>query len=106
MNSIQGIEVLFRPANNDLSKRWLDFDPGTRVLTKGWTKAPGRRPLPEDIVFEKDIAIQLRDGAIIRADVFRPVSTGIEHQVPALIAWSPYGKDGNGWVPMSQDISR
>jgi predicted acyl esterase len=96
MDSIGGIQVIFRPANNDLSKRWLDFEPSTRVLPKGWKKASDRRALPEDIVFEKDMAIPLRDGTIIRADVFRPPSASVDHPVPALLAWSPYGKEGNG----------
>lgn len=96
MDSIGGIKVIFRAANHDLSKRWLDFEPSTQVLPKGWTKAPGRRPLHEDIVFEKDIAIPMRDGTIIRADAFRPVSAGVDKPIPALLAWSPYGKEGNG----------
>ena len=96
MNSIGGIDIIFRPANHDLSKRWLELNPGTRVIEKGWTKAPGRRPLSEDLVFEKDTTIKLRDGAIIRVDIFRPISASKEHPVPALLAWSPYGKDGNG----------
>ncbi|VUC23379.1 unnamed protein product [Clonostachys rosea] len=101
MNSIEGIDIIFRPANHDLSKRWLDLDPSTRVLEKGWTKAPGRRPLPEDLLFEKDAKIQLRDGANIWADIFRPVSAGEEHPVPALLAWSPYGKNGNGFQSLN-----
>lgn len=96
MDTIGGIPVIFRPANNDLSKSWLGFEPSTRVLPKGWRKDPERRALPEDIVFEKDMAIPMRDGIIIRADVFRPPSTRVDHRVPALLAWSPYGKEGNG----------
>lgn len=95
MNSIEGIDMIFCQANNNFSKRWLDFDPSSKVLPKGWMKAPGRRPLPEDIIFDKDVAICLRDGTIILVDIFRPVSSNAD-PVPALLAWSPYGKDGNG----------
>lgn len=95
MNSIAGIDIIFCQANSDFSKRWLEFNPSTKVLPKGWVKAPGRRPLPEDIIFEKDIPISLRDGTVIRVDVFRPPSSSQE-PVPALLAWSPYGKEGNG----------
>lgn len=101
MDSIGGIKVIFRPANHDLSARWLDFEPSIQVLPKGWTKASGRLPLPEDIVFEKDIAVPMRDGTVIRADTFRPVSACVDHPVPALLAWSPYGKEGNGVHLMS-----
>jgi predicted acyl esterase len=96
MDSIGGLDIIFRPANQDFSKRWLDFNPSIQVLPKGWTKAPGRRPLPEDIIFEKDIAIPMRDGTVIRADVFRPIFANKSEPVPALLAWSPYGKEGNG----------
>ncbi|KAL4808584.1 alpha/beta-hydrolase [Aspergillus unguis] len=95
MHSIGGIDVAFRPANHNL-KPWLSFEHAVQVLPKGWTKAPGRRPLPEDIVFEKDIPVPMRDGTVIRVDVFRPPAS---EPVPALLAWSPYGKQGNAGVP-------
>ncbi|MGB8407858.1 MAG: CocE/NonD family hydrolase [Mycobacterium sp.] len=65
------------------------FDAGTRTLEAGFQIAPQFRPIPVDIVFEKDIAVQLRDGVTIHVDVFRPVDAG---QVPVIVAWSPYGK--------------
>ena len=97
MASVADINVAFRQANHDFSKRWLDFNPSTQVLHKGWVKAPGRRPLVEDLIFQKDIAIPLRDGLRMWADVFRPPSSSSE-PVPAIIAWSPYGKEGNGLI--------
>lgn len=66
-----------------------DFDPGTRTLEAGFRIAPQFKPLPVDIVFEKDVAVTLRDGITIHVDVFRPVGT---EQVPVIVAWSPYGK--------------
>ncbi|MGV8860272.1 MAG: CocE/NonD family hydrolase [Pseudomonas sp.] len=65
------------------------FEPGTRTLEKGFQIAPQFRPIPVDIVFEKDVAVELRDGVTIYVDVFRP--SGSE-KVPVIIAWSPYGK--------------
>ena len=38
-----GIEVLFREANRDFTKRWLQFGPSKEILPKGWQKAEGRR---------------------------------------------------------------
>lgn len=93
--TIGGIEVLFKEANRDFSKRWHQFSPSKEVLSKGWQKAEGRRALDEDLIFEKDIRIPLRDGATIWADVFRPVLPD-NQPVPAILAWSPYGKQGNG----------
>jgi predicted acyl esterase len=65
------------------------FEPGTRILEAGYRVAPQFRPLPVDIVFEKDVAVQLRDGVTIYVDLFRPVGT---EQVPVILGWSPYGK--------------
>jgi len=65
------------------------FDPGTRTLKAGFQIAPQFRAIPVDIVFDKDVAVQLRDGVTIHVDVFRP---GGPEQVPAIVAFSPYGK--------------
>ncbi len=66
-----------------------DFDPGTRTLPAGYQAAPPFRPLPVDVVLEKDTPVTLRDGVTIHVDVFRPVGT---EKVPVIVAWSPYGK--------------
>lgn len=66
-----------------------ELDPGTRTLAAGFQVAPQFRALPVDVVLEKDVAVQLRDGATIHVDVFRPAGTD---QVPVIVAWSPYGK--------------
>lgn len=92
---VGSVEVLFKPANTDFSGRWSHFNPSKEVLPKGWQKAEGRRALDEDLILEKDIRIPLRDGATIWADVFRPTSSE-DQPVPAILAWSPYGKQGNG----------
>jgi predicted acyl esterase len=65
------------------------FDPGPRTLEAGFQVAPQFRSIPVDIVFEKDVAVQLRDGVTIHVDVFRPVGA---EQVPVIVAFSPYGK--------------
>jgi uncharacterized protein len=71
------------------------FEPGTRVLPAGFQTTPQFQPIPVDIVFEKDTAVELRDGSTIYVDVFRPA--GAEN-VPVVVAWSPYGKSG-GTLP-------
>jgi uncharacterized protein len=77
-----------------------NFEPGTRILPAGFQIDPRFRPLPVDIVFEKDVAVTLRDGVRIYVDVFRPV--GIK-KVPVIIAWSPYGKSG-GTAPRTTGL--
>ncbi|MDT8303906.1 MAG: CocE/NonD family hydrolase, partial [Sedimentisphaerales bacterium] len=73
---------------------------GTRILPAGFQVGPRFRPLPIEIVFEKDVAVTLRDGARIYVDVFRPVGT---EKVPVIIAWSPYGKSG-GTAPRTTGL--
>jgi predicted acyl esterase len=65
------------------------FDPGTRTLAAGFQLDPNYRALASDIVFEKDIAVTLRDGITICIDVLRPAGVS---KAPVIIAWSPYGK--------------
>ncbi|UZJ53639.1 hypothetical protein CBS101457_002959 [Exobasidium rhododendri] len=67
----------------------------TVVLPAGHVKAEGfgRKPLPCDMHYDRNIQIAMRDGTKIYVDVFRPVTTDI---VPTIIAWSPYGKTGTG----------
>ncbi len=84
---------LFTPSHplikNDRYGLLSDFDPGTRTLPAGLQLDPQFRPLPVDIVLEKDVAVTLRGDVTIYVDVFRPADT---EKVPALVAWSPYGK--------------
>ena len=76
--------------------RYPGFCPETRVLRAGTVRMPGALPLPCDILLERDVAIQLRDGTTIYADVFRPVD---DEPHPAILALSPYGKEvGNQWL--------
>lgn len=77
-----------------------NLDPGTRILPAGFQVDPKFRPLPVDIVFEKDVIVTLRDGVRIYVDVFRPVGT---EKVPVIIAWSPYGKSG-GTAPRTTGL--
>lgn len=65
------------------------FEPGTRTLEAGFQIAPQFKPLPVDVVLEKDTAVQLRDGTTLHLDVFRPTGEG---PFPVIVAWSPYGK--------------
>ncbi|MBP0456432.1 CocE/NonD family hydrolase [Streptomyces montanisoli] len=65
------------------------FEPGTRTLEAGFRISPPFKPLADDIVFDKDVPVTLRDGVTIHVDVFRPAGT---ERVPVIVAWSPYGK--------------
>jgi predicted acyl esterase len=42
------------------------------------------------MILDKDVAVPMRDGAVLRANVFRPDQPG---QFPVLMTFGPYGKD-------------
>ncbi|GME44511.1 hypothetical protein GTA08_BOTSDO06067 [Neofusicoccum parvum] len=91
---MSNIPVLYTDASRDFHNMWAPFGHEVRVLPKGWVKDPSRRPLAQDTVWEKDVAITLRDGTTLYGDVFRPVG---HTAVPAILPWSPYGKSGTGY---------
>jgi predicted acyl esterase len=45
-------------------------------------------------VRDRDVALTLRDGTVLYADVFRPAG---DEPVPAIVNWAPYGKGGTGF---------
>ncbi len=68
-------EIAFRPGAPPAERKYPGF--GYRVSRH------------EGILIERDVAVPMRDGAKIYADVFRPEGGD---RVPALVAWTPYGK--------------
>ena len=89
MSDSQKLFVPSSPVPAARASQLTAFDPGTRTLRAGFQVAPPFRPLPIDIIFEKDVAVKLRDGVTIYVDVFRPAGAD---KVPVVVAWSPYGK--------------
>ncbi|KQP01803.1 CocE/NonD family hydrolase [Leifsonia sp. Leaf264] len=89
MSEVQKIYTPSSPLPPARTGRLTEFDPSTRTLEAGFQIAPPFLPLPVDVVFEKDVAVQMRDGVTIYADIFRPAGA---EKVPVIVAWSPYGK--------------
>ncbi|KAF4311435.1 hypothetical protein GTA08_BOTSDO12937 [Botryosphaeria dothidea] len=90
--------VVFRQAMplNASRARYPGFKPSNTTLKAGTLRREGAKPLPVDIVFERDVAVTLRDGTVIYTDVFRPATN---EKAPVLVAWSPYGKEvGGQWL--------
>lgn len=54
-----------------------------------------RRDTADGMIIERDVAVPVRGGVTIYADVFRPAD---ERPAPPLIAWSPYGKHAGNQV--------
>ncbi|KAF7125709.1 hypothetical protein CNMCM5793_002002 [Aspergillus hiratsukae] len=75
----------------------IKFRPGEREhLPAGHLKAPGRKAIQVDTTLEYDVAVAMRDGIKVYVDVYRPANSEQE-PVPAIMAWSPYGKRGSPW---------
>lgn len=90
-------EVSYRPAAAPESAQanWRGFAPGRSVLAAGSTYSINGRPLGCDIVLNRDVAVTLSDGTTIYADVYTPAGAD---PVPAILVWSPYGKQGGFWA--------
>ena len=64
------------------------------------------------VAVERDVPAAMRDGTLLRADVYRPV--GVGESLPALVARTPYNKAGmeevcrtmaaRGYIAIVQDI--
>ncbi len=49
------------------------------------------------IVCDQDVAVEMRDGVTLYCDIFRPANDA--QKVPAILAWSNYGKRPNEYRP-------
>lgn len=65
-----------------------------------------RKPYPSNqrtyeaapgIIRDQDVAVPMRDGVILYADIFRPADSTAK--VPVILAWSNYGKRPNEYRP-------
>lgn len=78
------------------------------VLVAPWPQAPARADdaglsQPEyGVIFEKDVPIEVRDGTVLRADVYRPdvgAADGGEARFPVLLSLSAYQKSLDRVLP-------
>ena len=53
--------------------------------------SPARAANPYSVVFERDVAVSMRDGVKLRADIYRPDGPG---KFPVLLQRTPYNKNG------------
>lgn len=67
--------------------------PSQQVLKAGTVLNAGHRALASDLLLEQDVAIRMRDGVTLYADVYRPPGAKAG-TVPAIIAGGPFGKTG------------
>jgi predicted acyl esterase len=73
------------------------FRPAARPEDRGAQPPHFRRATVDGMIVERDLAVPVRGGITVYADVFRPAD---ERPAPPLIAWSPYGKHAEGQLPL------
>lgn len=98
MYKVGSIEVALTGVNPpEKDPTYRGFVPGQTILKRGHHE-PERAAFPVDTIWDRDVEIPLRDGCVLRADVFRPATSSdyVDGRIPALVAWSPYGKTGQG----------
>jgi uncharacterized protein len=77
--------------------RYLFRAPASSPRDRGAAPPRYRRQAgPDGMIIERDVAVPVRGGVTVYADVFRPAD---ERPAPPLIAWSPYGKHAGPQLP-------
>jgi putative CocE/NonD family hydrolase len=89
------------------------FFVGTLIIFAGIVAFEGSARLaqPPDVTIERDVEVKMRDGVILRADIYRPKAPG---KYPVLLERTPYDKLGeidfgpeaaaHGFVAIVQDV--
>lgn len=91
---VGGIKVEFKKLRPpEECPEYKGFQPETRILPAGYQYQEGRRRFPTDTIFQRDVAVKMRDGVVIYCDIFRPVDTQGE-KIPAIVCWGTAGKGG------------
>jgi predicted acyl esterase len=87
------IEIPFiaQPPLDSPMANYPGFNPSETILPKGYTSEAGRMAFSTDTVYDRDVAVKLRDGTTIYVDIYRPVG---DEKVPAIVCWGPAGKRG------------
>lgn len=80
-------------SGGEVGERYLFRPPVGTPAERGAKPPRYRRESEPGVIIERDVAVPVRGGVTIYADVFRPAD---EQPAPPLIAWSPYGKHIEG----------
>lgn len=77
-------------------------------------RSEAQEPLPTAIAIDSNVPVRMRDGVVLRADIWRPATVG---RYPTLVYRTPYGKHqstaamstarkavGRGYVVVMQDV--
>ncbi|MFW7348371.1 MAG: CocE/NonD family hydrolase [Pigmentiphaga sp.] len=79
------------PIGKDMPSFKILTRPGMPPEQHGYPGLQPRQERRNGMLIERDVAIELRDGVKVYADIFRPENAV---NVPVIIGWGPYGKHG------------
>ncbi|KAK9437266.1 hypothetical protein VB005_08252 [Metarhizium brunneum] len=83
--------------------RYEGHRPGDRIeLPRGHVLRPGFGPFKVNVILEIDTPVIMRDGKKLYTNIYRPSRPDAD-KLPALIAWSPYGKCAGGTSAQNYD---
>jgi len=81
------------------------------LVTLSWVWATARAEEHYEVVVDRDVPAKMRDGVVLRADIYRPQAEG---KFPVLLTRTPYDKRGEveigflaaarGYVVVAQDV--
>ena len=75
--------LIFRPLKDPASHPRYDGDDfSSQMLPVGFKRRPECRAFSVATVYEKDIEVRMRDGTILKGDIFRPQGS---KPVPAIL---------------------
>ncbi|MFV2070292.1 MAG: CocE/NonD family hydrolase, partial [Pirellulales bacterium] len=83
----------YRPATTTISLRHTFVAPPPIKPLPPFPEAVTASIEPIEVVTERDVSVPMRDGVVLRANVFRPVRGG---PYPLLVLRTPYGKPNGG----------
>ncbi len=66
------------------------MEPGRPLEERGYPGFNPRQVTADGLAIDYDVAVKLRDGVTIYADIYRPA--GVDGRLPAIVLWSAYGK--------------
>ncbi len=76
-------------------EEWQQMSEEEKAQAKPYPFNPRVYETAPGIICEQDVAVEMRDGAKLYCDIFRPADSGESSRVPAILAWSNYGKRPN-----------
>ena len=103
------VDVIFRKGNPGMTVEEANEKRARGEQVNNFSISPHMRPrtyvatdVAPHILCEQDVAVKMRDGITIYADIYRPANT--TEPLPLIISWAPFGKrpaEGqDGWKMM------